>query len=159
VELGASASLPYGFEASAAWTRLNAKFLDSFTSVAGTPAAVVTVPSGSYLPGVPRTVFYGELRWHHAPSGFTAAAEYLHKSQVYVDDRNSEAAPAYGIFNLAANFVQQRGPWRFTEYVRVDNAGDRKYAGSVVVNDANLRFYEPAPGRNYIAGMQVRYAF
>jgi iron complex outermembrane receptor protein len=159
IELGANASLPYGFEVAAAWTRLNAKFLDSFTSVAGTPAAVVTVPSGSHLPGVPRTVFYGELRWRHAPSGFTAAAEYLYKSQVFVDDRNSEAAPAYGIFNLAANFVQQSGPWRFTEYLRVDNVGDRKYAGSVVVNDANLRFYEPAPGRNYIAGMQVRYAF
>ena len=127
--------------------------------MAGTPAAVVTVPSGSYLPGVPRTVFYGELRWRHAPSGFTAAAEYLHKSQVFVDDRNSESAPAYGIFNLAANFMQQMGPWRLTEYLRVDNVGDRKYAGSVVVNDANLRFYEPAPGRNYIAGMQVRYAF
>jgi iron complex outermembrane receptor protein len=159
IELGANASLPYGFEVAAAWTRLNARFLDSFTSVAGTPAAVVTVPSGSYLPGVPRTVFYGELRWRHAPSGFTAAAEYLHKSQVFVDDRNSESAPAYGIVNLAANFVQQWGPWRFTEYLRVDNVGDRKYAGSVVVNDANLRFYEPAPGRNYIAGMQARYAF
>jgi iron complex outermembrane receptor protein len=159
IELGANASLPYGFEVAAAWTRLNAKFLDSFTSVAGTPAVAVTVPSGSYLPGVPRTVFYGELRWRHAPSGFTAAAEYLHKSQVFVDDRNSESAPAYGIFNLAANFTQQLGAWRFTEYLRVDNVGDRKYAGSVVVNDANLRFYEPAPGRNYIAGMQARYAF
>jgi iron complex outermembrane receptor protein len=159
VELGASAFLPYGFEAVAAFTRLNAKFLDSFTSVAGTPAVAVAVPAGSSLPGVPRTVLYGELRWRHAPSGFTAALEYLYKSQVFVDDRNSEAAPSYGIANLAAGFVQQSGRWRFSEYLRVDNVGDKRYSGSVVVNDANLRFYEPAPGRNYIAGMQARYAF
>jgi hypothetical protein len=30
----------------------------------------------------------------------------------------------------------------------VDNVTNRRYAGSVVVNDANLRFYEPAPGAN-----------
>jgi iron complex outermembrane receptor protein len=158
-ELGASAFLPWGFEALAAWTRLEAKFLDAFTSVANTPAVAVNVPAGSYLPGVPRAVFYGELRWRHAPSGFTAAIEYLHKSRVWVDDRNSEAADAYGLYNLAAGFVQQSGPWRFSEYLRVDNVGDKRYAGSVVVNDANLRFYEPAPGRNYVAGLQAKYSF
>jgi iron complex outermembrane receptor protein len=159
VELGATAFLPYGFEAIAAWTRVEAKFLDAFQTVFNTPSQTATVAAGSHLPGVPRTVFYGELRWRHAPSGFTAAAEVLHKSQVFVDDRNSEAAPAYGIYNLAASFVQQSGRWRFSEYLRVDNVGDRKYAGSVVVNDANLRFYEPAPGRNYVAGLQARYSF
>jgi iron complex outermembrane receptor protein len=119
----------------------------------------VTVPAGNALPGVPRTVFYGELRWRHAPSGFTAALEVLHKSRVWVDDRNSEAADSYGIVSLAGAFVQQSGRWRFSEYLRVDNVGDRKYAGSVVVNDANLRFYEPAPGRNYVAGVQAKYSF
>jgi iron complex outermembrane receptor protein len=159
LELGASAALPWGFEAHLAWTQLNAKFLDSFTSVANTPAVVVTVPAGSKLPGVPSSVLYGELRWRHAPTGFSAALEYLQKSKIWVDDRNSEAADAYGIFSLAGGFVQQRGHWRFTEYARVDNVGGKKYAGSVVVNDANLRFYEPAPGRNYVAGLQARYSF
>ncbi|HUK04573.1 MAG TPA: TonB-dependent receptor [Burkholderiales bacterium] len=159
VELGASATLPYGFEALAAWTRLEAKFLDRFTSVANTPAVPVTVAAGSFLPGVPSTMFYGELRWRHAPSGFTGALEYLHKSRVWVDDRNSEAADGYGIVNLAGGFVQQHAGWRFTEYLRVDNVRDRKYAGSVIVNDANLRFYEPAPGRNYVAGVSARYSF
>jgi iron complex outermembrane receptor protein len=91
-ELGANASLPHGFEAVLAWTRLEAKFLDTFTSVANTPAVPVTVPAGSYLPGVPRSTLYAELRWRHAPSGFTAALEFQHKARVWVDDRNSEAA-------------------------------------------------------------------
>jgi iron complex outermembrane receptor protein len=159
VELGASATLPWGLEALAAWTRLEAKFLDRFTTVANTPAVTVTVPAGNYLPGVPRAAFYGELRWSHAASGFTGALEYLHKSRVWADDRNSEAADSYGIFSLAGSFVQNAGGWRFTEYLRVDNVGDKRYAGSVVVNDANLRFYEPAPGRNYVAGLQARYRF
>mgnify|MGYP001562239454 CR=1 FL=1 len=159
VELGADAALPLGFEALLAWTRIEAKFLDSFASVAGTPAVAVTVPAGSYLPGVPRSTLYAELRWRHAPSGFAAALEFQRKARVWVDDRNSEAADAYGVTNLAAAFTQQSGNWRFSEYLRLDNLTNRRYAGSVIVNDANLRFYEPAPGRNAVLGMQARLAY
>jgi iron complex outermembrane receptor protein len=159
VEIGADARLPFGFEAAIAWTQMEAKFLDSFTSVAGTPATPVVVPAGSRLPGVPRATFYGELRWRHVPAGFVAVLEYQHRSRVWVDDRNSEAADAYGVTNLAAGFTQTVGKWRFQEYVRVDNLTNRRYAGSVVVNDANLRFYEPAPGRNTMAGVSARMEF
>jgi iron complex outermembrane receptor protein len=158
-ELGADARLPLGFEAALAWTRMEAKFLDSFGSVAGTPATPVTVPVGSRLPGVPRATLYGELRWRYAPAGFVALVEYFHKSRVWVDDRNSEAADSYGVTNLAAGFTQVAGRWRFQEYLRVDNLANRRYAGSVVVNDANLRFYEPAPGRNWTAGVSARLDF
>ena len=158
-ELGANASLPAGFEALLAWTRLQAKFLDTFASVANTPAVAVTVPAGSFLPGVPRSTLYAELRWRHAPSGFAAALEFQHKSRVWVDDRNSEAADASNVTNFAAGFTQLSGKWRFSEFFRVDNLTNRRYAGSVVVNDANLRFYEPAPGRAAVIGMQARLGF
>jgi iron complex outermembrane receptor protein len=158
-ELGADARLPLGFEAALAWTRMEAKFLESFRSVAGTPAVAVTVPAGSNLPGVPRATLYGELRWRYQPAGFVAAIETLHKSRVWVDDRNSQAADSWGIINLAAGFTQVSGRWRIQEYVRADNVTNRRYVGSVVVNDANLRFYEPAPGRNYMAGVQARMSF
>lgn len=159
VELGASASLPWGFEAALAWTRMEAQFLDTFGSVAGTPAVAITVPAGSRLPGAPRSSLYAELKWRYAPVGFTAALELQHKGRVWVDDRNSEAADASRVANVAAGFVQAAGAWRITEYLRIDNLTDRRYAGSVVVNDANLRFYEPAPGRNAALGLQVLRAF
>ncbi len=159
IELGASAFLPYGFDAMLAWTRIEAKFLDSFSSVAGTPAVAVTVPAGSRLPGVPRSSLYAELRWRHLPSGFRVALEFQRKARVWVDDRNSQAADAYGITSIAAGFTQAAGNWRFSEYLRVDNVTNRRYAGSVVVNDANLRFYEPAPGRNAMIGVQAKLGF
>ena len=40
-----------------------------------------------------------------------------------------------------------------------DNLLDRRYAGSVIVNEGNGRFYEPAPGRNYVAKLSGSYAF
>jgi iron complex outermembrane receptor protein len=45
------------------------------------------------------------------------------------------------------------------EYLRVDNVGDRSYVGSVIVNDGNSRFYEPAPGRNVLVGVQANLTF
>ncbi len=162
LELGANALLPHGFEAMLAWTRLQAKFLDTFASVAGTPTGgtvPVTVPAGSYLPGVPRSTLYAELRWRHAPSGFTTALEFQHKSRVWVDDRNSDAADASNVTNFAAGFTQASGNWRFSEYLRVDNLTNRRYVGSVVVNDGNTRFYEPAPGRTAVIGMQAKLGF
>ncbi len=61
--------------------------------------------------------------------------------------------------NIAAGFTQRGGRWRLQEYLRVDNLTHRRYAGSVIVNDANLRFYEPAPGRNGVLGVQARLAY
>ena len=159
LELGATAMLPAGFEAVLAWTRLQARFLDTFASVAGTPAVAVTVPAGSFLPGVPRSTLYAELRWRYQPAGFVAGVDFQRKSRVWVDDRNSEAADAYGLLGVAASLTQRAGDWRFQEFLRVDNLTNRRYTGSVIVNDANLRFYEPAPGRNATVGVQARLGF
>ena len=46
-----------------------------------------------------------------------------------------------------------------SEFLRVDNLADRSYIGSVIVNESNGRFYEPAPGRNYMVGLQAKLNF
>jgi iron complex outermembrane receptor protein len=45
------------------------------------------------------------------------------------------------------------------EYLRLDNATNRRYVGSVIANDGNGRFFEPAPGRNWSLGLTANYAF
>jgi iron complex outermembrane receptor protein len=53
---------------------------------------------------------------------------------------------------------QLRG-WRLREYARVNNLFDRNYIGSVIVGDSNKRYYEPAPGRNWVLGVSAQYQF
>jgi len=150
IELGADATLPLGFEASLAWTVLDTEVLDGYTSSSGDVAA------GSVLPGVPRASLYGELRWRHVPSGFNLLLEAQHRSRIAVDDVNSEYADGYTIANLALGFAQRAGQWRVSEFLRVDNLADRQYIGSVIVNESNRRFYEPAPGRSAMLGVQAK---
>ena len=79
--------------------------------------------------------------------------------KVYVDDANSDAAPAYAVANLRTGFEQLRGDWRFREFLRIDNLTGRRYAGSVIVNESNKRYFEPAPGRNSLVGLSAVYAW
>jgi iron complex outermembrane receptor protein len=109
------------------------------------------------MPGIPERQAYAQLRYRQ-PKYF-ALVEALGRSDVAVNDANDEFAPAYYVINLAAGLTQQGSGWRLSEYVRVDNVRDRSYAGSVIVNEGNRRFYEPAPTRNYMVGVQGSFQF
>jgi iron complex outermembrane recepter protein len=144
-----------GFEAYLSYTRINAEFTQPFTS--GTPPVLVT--AGSKLAGVPQYSVYGELVWRHPASGFHAGVELRSSGKIFVNDQNSASADAYTIGNLRAGLEQRGRRWRVSEFVRVDNITDHAYVGSVIVADANGRFYEPAPGRNYVLGVNASLAF
>jgi len=154
-ELGAASLLPGAFGAQFAFTYLDAVFEEGFTStVQGNP---VVVPAGNLLPGVPRTQAYAQLSYRKPR--YYSYLEALWRSRVAVDDVNSEFAGAYNVFNLVVGLVQQGPGWRITEYVRLDNLADRNYAGSVIVNEGNRRFYEPAPRRSMSGGIQATLQF
>jgi iron complex outermembrane receptor protein len=157
VELSVEAALGRGFEAYLGYTWLDAHFTLPFVTGAG--AAATTVPVGSRIAGVPAYSLFGELIWRHAASGFHAGAELRMAGKIYVNDPNIAASDAYTIGSLRAGFEQRRAKWRIAEYVRVDNITDRQYVGSVIVADANSRYYEPSPGRNWLVGVNASLSF
>ena len=158
VEIGAETVSVGPWGARVAYTYLDAVFRESFATVTGTPAQPVTVPAGSQLPGVPKNVLYGELRYQR--ESFYAQLEALYKARVPVNDQNSDFADAYTTLSFVFGLVQGAASrWRISEYLRVDNLTDKNYVGSVVVNDANNRYYEPSPGRNFTVGVQARLQF
>jgi iron complex outermembrane receptor protein len=63
------------------------------------------------------------------------------------------------IGNAWLGFTQAIGTARWSAYVRVNNIANVDYVGSVIVGDTNGRYYEPAPGRNWMAGASVTVAF
>jgi iron complex outermembrane recepter protein len=111
------------------------------------PATYRYVAAGRYLPAVPMNSLYTGLTWSYAPLGFSATMEVESRARIYADDANSSAAPSYWLSNLRAGFEQDSKRWHLSEYARVDNLANRAYIGSVIVNETNSRFFEPAPGR------------
>jgi iron complex outermembrane receptor protein len=78
---------------------------------------------------------------------------------VFVDDANSDAAASWTRIDLRAGLRQRVGRWRFAQLVFVENLADRAYVGSVIVNEAQRRFFVSAPGRNWSAGVTASYVF
>ncbi|MGJ7918880.1 TonB-dependent receptor family protein [Massilia sp. LXY-6] len=119
-----------------------------------------TVLAGSRLPGVPNASLYGELGWKDSADRYGAALETIANTKLYPDDANqANPAPGYMIANLRVQAQQQLGAWRVKEYARVNNLFDRNYIGSVIVGDSNRRYYEAAPGRNWVVGASMQYRF
>jgi iron complex outermembrane receptor protein len=142
----------HGLQTHVALTWLRAEFVDAFTT--GSPP--VTVASGARIPAVPSRQAYAELAWVPGHwSGLDTALEVQYVDKLYVNDRNSDAAPSYAVMNARIGFAQTLGPATWREFVRVNNLFDRNYAGSVIVGDSNDRFFEPAPGRNWFVGASV----
>ncbi len=148
VELSAAGPLGGAWSALLAATAIDARYL-----------AGAAVPAGNRIPGVPRQSLYAELGWTHKPWGMTAALELRRVGRIAVDDANSDFAAASTLAALRLGWTQRAGRWTLREFVRVDNLADKATVGSVIVNEGNRRFFEPAPGRTWLAGVDAAYRF
>ena len=161
-ELAVDSLWSHGLSTRLAYTDLRATYEQDFLECQGTPCATPTVlvESGNRLPGIPRRSLFGEVAWHHAASGFHTALEVIARDKMYVEDTNTQkAAPGYLVANLRFGIDQHRGPWLLKGFLRFENIFDRGYVGSVIVSDGNQRFYESAPGANWLAGASATYRF
>jgi iron complex outermembrane receptor protein len=159
MELGVDANWAGGFSARVAYTYIRAVVGQAYASCVAAPCNPLTnlagplpanykiVAAGSYLPAVPKNALYAGLTWSYAPLGFSTTLETQGRARIYADDRNSDAASGYWVANVRAGFEQETRRWRFSEFARIDNLADRTYVGSVIVDETNFRFFEPAPGR------------
>jgi len=99
------ASLGNGFTAYASYTYLLAQFAAAATT--GLPPQII--PAGARLPGIPGSSAYAEVTWSRPDwYGFSAALEAQYANKVYVNDRNTDYAPAYAVGNLRVGFQQAR---------------------------------------------------
>jgi iron complex outermembrane receptor protein len=141
-----------------AQTWLDARYRDAFRTCVAAPCTTPTllVAAGNRIPGTARAFTALDLAWQ-PQKGWRAGAELRRSSRVWANDANTEAAPAFTTVALHAGYVVDRGRWSYTAGARVDNVFDRRYAGSVIVNEGNARYYEPAPGRTFTAKLTAAY--
>ncbi|MDV7426170.1 TonB-dependent receptor [Acinetobacter baumannii] len=137
----------------ASYTYLDATF-DSTVPPAG---KISEIPEGNAIPGIAKNQAYVSLAWQ--PShGLYGGVDVQYMDKVYVNDTNSDAAPSYSVTSANVGYAWVMGDWKVNSFARVDNLFDRNYAGSVIVNDSTQpvgRYFEPADGRNWSAGLRV----
>ncbi len=136
--------------ATASYTYLDATF-DADIPALGN---IAQIPSGNAIPGIAKNQAYASLAWQ--PShGLYGGVDVQYMDKVYVNDTNSDAAPSYSVTSANVGYAWVMGDWKVNSFARVDNLFAKNYAGSVIVNDGNGRYFEPADGRNWSAGLRV----
>ncbi|WP_222564494.1 TonB-dependent receptor family protein [Novilysobacter antarcticus] len=160
VELAGTIEFAPQWHLSGAYTFLDAEYLTDFAAC-GTPPCgddSLLIEAGRRIPGLARNTAWSELRW--SPLASTdVMLEAQFTDRIAVDDANSEYAPAAARFDLAAEHRLQAGGLEWRGFARLNNVFDRDIIGSVIVNDGNGRFYEPAPGRHWQVGVSASRSF
>ncbi|KNC09284.1 TonB-dependent receptor [Klebsiella sp. RIT-PI-d] len=149
-ELSLDQQFAENWRAKAAWTWLDATYR---TNVCGANDC-----NGNRMPGIARNMGFASLGYE-PESGWYAGGDIRYMSGIMADDENTAEAPSWTVVGLNTGYKFSYGHWLMDVFGRVDNLFDREYAGSVIVNESNGRYYEPAPGRNYGVGVSVAWQF
>lgn len=160
-ELSGNTLLTPNIRVTLAASQTNAKFSQAFTT------GTTNVASGNKIPGIPQSFVFSELLWTDlkmsdsgtnrnktAGLGAQAGLELTHAGRLYANDTNTATADGYNTLNAKVSYGWAVASGVLTASARVDNLTDKRYVGSVIVNQAASQFYEPAPGRNWTAGLR-----
>lgn len=141
-----------------AYTYVDAQYRDAYLTCVVAPCAVpnVLVGAGNRLPGVPRHNVYATLGWGRE-SGFHASVNGQYVTDVAVNDVNNVFAPAYAVIGLDGGYGMDLSSFKLNAFLRINNLLNRRYVGSIIVNDGNNRYFEPGPGFNVLGGVSVTF--
>lgn len=155
-ELSASGPLSPQWRYALAYTRLDARYRDGFRSCRAPPCTQpdTVITAGNRLPATAPQAAWMELRWSpRADLDLFVAGNGV--GRIYADDGNHAHASGHATFDLGVEHRWRIGRIALQGFARVANVLDRAVIGSVIVNDGNDRYYEPAPGRTWMLGLSL----
>jgi iron complex outermembrane receptor protein len=159
MEFSLTGQLGNDFQLSAGFTHLLASFRSPFLTCTTTPCAVPTtaVAAGTPIPGVPDN--YGSLRLEHGTDlGWREGLTLQGVGAVTVNDTDTQHAAGYGLIDIDTSYTFALGvTTRLQLSASIDNLADRRYIGTVIVNDSNGRYFEPGPDRTYMLGARLTF--
>jgi iron complex outermembrane receptor protein len=160
VELGADAAVLPGLDLSVAWTYSDFRYRH-YTFTTGTPP-VTHVADGRQLPGVPRQWLHflfrakpGMLRGGWLEVQQTYSSDYLLSDTLSIRSSPWWSTDIRAGWEGRGDQAVGGGEMRLAPFIGINNAFNHLYVGSVVINAARGRFYEPAPGRNMYVGLSI----
>ena len=153
LELAASGAFSERWHYAVAYTLLDARYVAD--NVTGGQATIAVDPR---IPGLARQTAWAELRW--SPDAYIdLLLQGRFTDRIYADDANTAYAPASASLDLGLERRFEFAGLQWRGFARLNNLLDRNIIGSVIVNDTNGRYFEPAPGRNWFMGVWAERRF
>lgn len=150
MELGLDQQFGESWRLKAAWTWLDATYRTNVCDDASC--------NGNRIPGIARNMGYASFGYQ-PEQGWYAGSDIRYMSDIMANDENTAKAPSWTVVGLTTGYKWSYGRMDMDLFGRIDNLFDREYVESVIVNESNGRYYEPAPGRNYGIGLNLAWRF
>ncbi|MBK8186355.1 MAG: TonB-dependent receptor [Cellvibrio sp.] len=108
------------------------------------------------LPGLAKKVYQADLTYFpFAKDSLSINLSSSYRDKVATADNNLIFAPSWQLWDFS---LQGKTPWSNLEWwIRVNNVTNKTYVGSVIVNQANGRSFEPGLGRQTSIGLRLGY--
>ncbi|SDO22855.1 iron complex outermembrane recepter protein [Halomonas shengliensis] len=114
--------------------------------------------SDNRLPGQPRQVWHNALTWYGNGDRF-ASLEAQYTGDYYADNANEVTIDDHWLFNLKAGdgWRLGDGATHLSANLGIRNLLDEAYYENVRINAFGGRYYEPAAGRTFYAGLELSF--
>lgn len=156
-EFSASGPITPRWQYALAYSRLDAHYASAFETCRAPPCQQpdTRVAAGNRIPATAGQSAWAELRWNPRDDlDWFLQAHAV--GRVYADDANSAYAPGHATVDVGVERRWTLAGLSLQAFGRIDNLFDRHVLGSVIVNDSNARYFEPAPGRGWMFGLSLQ---
>ena len=107
------------------------------------------------IPGAPEHFLRAELRYDHNSGFWFAPNVEVVPHGYFVNSENTARTQAYTLFNIRTGYEYK--PWKLGVFFEARNLTNATYTSSVVVDDANRRYYEPGDARAFYGALEWRW--
>lgn len=112
---------------------------------------------GNRLPGLPEQTWANRLQWHGL-GGIFATLETRYVGDMVADDANDIKVDDYWLVNVRGGNTLYAGQnLLLTGFAGVRNLADKDHFANVRINASNGRYFEPAAGRTWYAGVEFTF--
>jgi iron complex outermembrane receptor protein len=142
-------------------TLIDAEFNQGFSYVS---SGQKEVKAGNKIPGIPNGIAYSSIQWsgtdfqrnkYRQVMGTLATFELVTAGANHSSDTNAQELKAggYSLYNFRLAQRIDINSMTLTAYGQLNNITDKKYMGSVIIGSSSP--FEPAPGRNWMVGLNA----
>ena len=110
--------------------------------------------SGNRIPGLPEEQAFFEFGVGR-DQPFMAAINVQLAGAMYADDANETRVSGHSVVNARTGWRWATGQWHVEPWAGLNNITNEQYNSNVRINQFGGRYFEPAPERNWYAGVNV----
>jgi iron complex outermembrane receptor protein len=110
--------------------------------------------SGNELPAIPQHA--ASIILSYDDNNLNAQLKTVYRGRLYTNDANTVAEDDFVVFNLSGSYNLVFKKSTLIPFVGINNLFNKQYNDNIRVNAFGGRYFEPAPGINFYAGVRLR---